>query len=234
MYSSTYKQVLFHEKNDYITNNMNGVYWEPNIVSNICKYLVDGTDFVDIGAHIGLISLSVAIERPGTKNIHCFECNNITFGHLYNNMKQHSKVNLYNFALGDTNKLCNMIVNNYNSGCTHINSTTETDGSKQLYSYSYLEGLDKSIYSNNTVQYSVVPLDSVSFNNKVSVVKIDVEGYEYYVLLGAKKFLKEHQPILIIEIAKDNLQKVDTLLRDYGYMLSMYLGDENYLYQLKN
>ena len=128
---------------------------------------------------------------------------------------------------------CNMIVNNYNSGCTHINSTTETTGEKQMYTYSYLEGLDKSIYSNNTIQYSVVPLDSISFNNKVSVVKIDVEGYEYNVLLGAIKFLKKHRPVLIIEIAKDNLQKVDTLLKDYGYTLSMYLQDENYLYQLK-
>ena len=61
MFSSVYKQVLYHEKNDYITNNINGVYWEPNIVNIVCKYLVDGTDFVDIGAHIGLISLSVAI-----------------------------------------------------------------------------------------------------------------------------------------------------------------------------
>jgi FkbM family methyltransferase len=233
MFSLAYKQNVYHKDNDYITNTIKGNFWEPEVVDIICKHLVDGTDFVDIGAHIGLISLGVHVKKPGV-TIHCFECNNTNFGYLYKNMKQHPTINLYNFALGDTNKLCNMIVNEYNSGCTHINSVVHEDGSKQSFNYSYLEGLHKDIYSKNNIWFSVVPLDSVQFTNKVSVVKIDVEGFEPFVILGAKKFLELHKPVIIIEVSNDNKEKINVLLQELGYCQVLHISYENYMYQLKN
>ena len=216
MFSKVYNQTI-KCKEDYISKHSTDVYWEPYIVSSVCKYLLDGTDFLDIGAHIGLISLAVNIEKPG-HTIHCIECNNLNFEHLYYNMGGHPNINLYNFAVGDKYKMCNMIVNEENSGCTHINSVTDSSGSREVYDYKYLENV-RHHYSKNTIFYSVIPLDSIPFSNRISVVKIDVEGFEYFLLLGAKQFLKKHQPVLVIEIDGEKVEHTNDLLNELGYTL---------------
>ncbi len=47
-----------------------------------------------------------------------------------------------------------------------------------------------------------MPLDKIlnkKFSKKV-ILKIDVEGFEYKVLLGAKQFIKKNRPIIILEM----------------------------------
>ena len=72
---------------------------------------------------------------------------------------------------------------------------------------------------------SIKKLDSLNFFNshsKVDFLKIDVEGYEYEVLLGGKKFIDFNSPKFIqIEInwhqlfKKINLYEFSKLLKDY-------------------
>ena len=72
---------------------------------------------------------------------------------------------------------------------------------------------------------SIKKLDSLDFfdiHNKVDFLKIDVEGYEYEVLLGGKKFIDFNSPKFIqIEInwhqlfKKTNLYEFSKLLKDY-------------------
>ena len=51
------------------------------------------------------------------------------------------------------------------------------------------------------------------------VLKIDVENYELPVLLGGDDFFKLYQPIIFIELLKENLHRVDiyNLIMSYGY-----------------
>ena len=231
MFSTAYQQVLKYKDYDFISIEYlkHDTIWESYIVDSVCEHLKDGTDFLDIGAHIGLISLAVNLKKPGHL-IHCIECNNINFENLYFNTRQHDNISLYNFALGDKHKICNMIVNAENSGCTHINSTTSSDGTKETYDYSYLERV-RHHYSYNKLFYSVVPLDSITFINRISVIKMDVEGFEYFVLLGAKKFLEKHRPTIIIEIDDEKLEKVNELLNELDYTVSEILQKGNYVYK---
>ena len=60
----------------------------------------------------------------------------------------------------------------------------------------------------NLVKVDMVKLDSY-FKIKPTFIKIDVEGYEYEVLKGAKKILKT-RPKLEIEIHTDDLPKYNT------------------------
>lgn len=41
---------------------------------------------------------------------------------------------------------------------------------------------------------------------RIDLVKIDVEGYEYQVLLGAMNMIKKLRPILVIKVIDTNLQ----------------------------
>jgi FkbM family methyltransferase len=52
------------------------------------------------------------------------------------------------------------------------------------------------------------------------LVKIDVEGAEYEVLLGAHKLLSEVRPTLVVEVGESNRNRMALLLREYAYELS--------------
>ena len=85
-YSDIYSQNI-NSYNDYIFRSsvLKNIYWEENLTNEICKYIENDSDFLDIGSNIGLISLSVKKKLKDNKsnkkikNIHCFECNNDTF-----------------------------------------------------------------------------------------------------------------------------------------------------------
>jgi FkbM family methyltransferase len=66
--------------------------------------------------------------------------------------------------------------------------------------------------------------------NKIDFFKIDVEGFEYEVLLGAKDTLLKYKPKIFIETFPDNYNKVDELLEKYGYKMEKAFEWHNYLY----
>ena len=55
------------------------------------------------------------------------------------------------------------------------------------------------------------------FKKKVSVIKIDIEGYEKNFLQGAKQFIQEHKPYIFIEIFDELKNEVFELLYTYNY-----------------
>jgi FkbM family methyltransferase len=65
-----------------------------------------------------------------------------------------------------------------------------------------------------------------SFRIKPDFIKIDTEGFEYYILLGGEKTIKEHKPTIIVEqkpnkgknFGLKDTQAVD-LLKSWGYTL---------------
>ena len=61
----------------------------------------------------------------------------------------------------------------------------------------------------------------------VRLIKIDVEGAEYDVLLGARQTLQASKPTLLIEIQTTNQEKVFSLLEGLGYSRTS-LGKSNF------
>ena len=72
-------------------------------------------------------------------------------------------------------------------------------------------------------------LDDFEFDN-IDFVKIDVESFEYNLLLGAKKTLAKHSPIIFIEIFDELYDKVNRLLNELGYHQVEEISHTNYLY----
>jgi FkbM family methyltransferase len=50
----------------------------------------------------------------------------------------------------------------------------------------------------------------------VDLIMLDVEGYEYNALLGAKKTLTQNDPVVIIEVSKDE-ELIDKFLKSLNY-----------------
>lgn len=82
----------------------------------------------------------------------------------------------------------------------------------------------------------VKTLDSILLgrHEKVTIIKMDVEGFEYQVLQGAINTIKKDKPILIIEVlTREKFSRVDLYLRSLGYKEGLAVSEtesKNYVY----
>ena len=63
--------------------------------------------------------------------------------------------------------------------------------------------------------------DEFSVKGKRIYVKMDVEGYEFFALMGMERTLRENSCFLQIEIFAEDPEKLKTMLTGFGYR---YLG----------
>lgn len=221
--------------NDYIYQNsiLKNILWDEDIIDEIIVNMKENYDILDIGANIGLITLGI-IKKAKEQNksfgtIHCFECNSNVIPLLISNISPYNNVNVYTFALSDKQELCNITVYEGNMGSNYIYSSkdginvTEYDYSKLFYTPAHKR-------SNNVLILGVA-LDSIiyQFTNKIGIIKIDVEGYEFKVLEGAKELIKIHQPVIIVEIFETiNFDKVMAYFKSIGYKRFKKIINKNY------
>ena len=113
--------------------------------------------------------------------------------------------------------------------------TIELNGIKNNYVYNMALGekeedatvkkLEDDNIGNNVVtkddgqRIKIKTLDSFNFSN-VTLMKIDVQGYEFNVLKGAIETIKKYKPGLFIEIeTEDRLKEIGDFLSAFGYEL---------------
>jgi len=188
----------------------------------VLRFIQDG-DVIDIGSNIGLIALGVNLQS--NSKIHCFECNASTFECLRYNTEPHSNIFIYNFAITDKPQVCSMAINEFNLECNQIRTAFDVNSKEYAHS-----STSYTFKTNNEITAGL-PMDLfVNMFNKIDVIKIDVEGFEYQVLLGAKSLIALHQPAIIIEIFNEYFNKINEILKNYNYMLLETLYDHNYIY----
>jgi FkbM family methyltransferase len=90
----------------------------------------------------------------------------------------------------------------------------------------------KKINNNGCEIVKQIRLDDIIFDKKISYIKIDVEGYEYQVLIGAIQLITNNKPVIILEEHNDiitfNEPKSFQLLESLNYKilrLLPYLDD---------
>ena len=166
---------------------------------------------IDVGSHQGEF-IARFLNFKKIKKFYCFEPNKILFKKLYKQYKNNKKISLYSTALGDNKSVKKLFLSNLT-----YNSTMSTFNKKS----NYLKFKNLLIKDQNNLKHSNV--NQNTFNNffkykniKKSFLKLDVEGYEYNVLIGANKKIKEVKYILIEHQFSDqyqnNFQKVKKLI----------------------
>jgi len=73
--------------------------------------------------------------------------------------------------------------------------------------------------SNEGDQIAIIRLDDIKFGDKRNIkgIKIDTEGEDYNVLLGAKGIIKLFLPKIIIEVRENNKNLIKLFLDQFGY-----------------
>ena len=180
--------------------------WEPHIIKFSEQYIKDFkcNNIVDIGAHIGYHSLNFSTLTKG--NVYSFEPQPQNFTLLKKNILINQKENIYPYMVGLSDQ------NNFSK--IPIVSKTKKLGNMGDFTLNNL----------NTNFYTKVPtrtLDSFQFGD-VSLIKIDVQGWEKKVLLGAKETILKFKPTLIIEFERHQLVKTNTTVKDLVEVLEQF------------
>lgn len=160
---------------------------------------------VDVGANIGNHSLFY-LKECRCKYLHAFEPHPFMFGLLQFNLQRYANKKLYNKGLSDRSGKAKPSKINPR----HVGSTTFTYDSN---GNAKLERLD------------LYEIRSVDF------IKIDVEGFEYEVLAGARDTISKHKPVIAVEVREHDAHSAgdsSVVLKETASSVHMILVDLGY------
>ncbi len=183
-----------------------GIPWEPYVLTLLTDHVRAGSTALDVGAHIGSIAVPMARLVGPSGQVYAFEPQHVAYRQLVHNLRLNDlgQAVPLRFAVGAENTIIEM------------NPVRRDDGQVAVG-----EGGD---------QAELRTLDGFGFSD-VSLIKIDVEGYELEVLKGAEELIRRERPALIVEIREVDQAREETFrkLDELGYdhrkiMASDYLA----------
>lgn len=186
--------------------------FEKEETDYLTKILKKGDVFVDIGANIGLFSL-IASKIVGDEGlILSFEPAPLTFSRLKENitLNNFKNVDIRNIGLSNSKGELTFYVSN--NGYDAWNS--------------FAPSQDKKLESSIQVPVSTLDIELKEIDKtKIKLVKIDVEGWEKFVLYGGKDFLENYSPIVMVEFTEENtfnagypVYDIYDIMQDFGYV----------------
>lgn len=135
---------------------------------------------IDVGAHVGFWTLDMAHRFD---QVFAFEPSPDSFECLCKNMEEFPNVATARAAVGERSGECAMI----DDPIRMANGKNVNTGSR------YIDQNGKGV--------TMLSLDDLRFEG-CGLLKIDVEGYEPAVVLGAQKLIKRFRPVIIMETDK--------------------------------
>ena len=170
---------------------------------------------IDVGVYRGVYSYQMS---KLSSHVHSFEPNPLIYPYLEKNLKRIiSNMTLYNMALSDKSEIVDLKVPKRFKVLIEKN-----------YEEAFKLGL-ATIHKENSLgknQFSMFKvkaekLDNIIQNRKIGFIKIDVEGHERNVLIGAEMIIKKYKPNLLVEIEERHTnEKIENILgfiNDFGY-----------------
>jgi FkbM family methyltransferase len=187
---------------------VSGNVWERHVVDLLEQYIEPGTVVVEVGAHIGTHTVTIARLLGPWGRIYAFEPQRKMYRELHHNLALNGLTNavILRYAVGsEDGRIVEMTpAPPGNEGATRIGS-----------------GGDR---------VELRTLDSFGFE-RVSLIKIDVEHYENEVLDGAVETIRRNRPVILIEImggenyataapeARERIHATWKKLEGFGYMV---------------
>ena len=175
--------------------------------ARLSEWVSPGDWVVDIGANVGHYTARLAQLVGVNGRVLAFEPVPETFELLSANMAVACarNVTLFNLAASAEMGVANITLPHFGSGLTNYYMASITSGDGDL-------------------KVLTAPLDSLIPLARITLVKIDVEGHEYYALRGIRELLRRDFPQLIVE---GNSKEVEAFLEELGYTFTQFPGSPN-------
>lgn len=183
--------------------HMNCRPWYEHDMRVFRQHIRPGDSVVDIGANLGFVTTMLAELVGVAGRVYAFEPADSPYRKLEMTLR--------------ANGLSQ--VRTYKAGCGR-ETRTET-----LHKISPSSGNSSILGDGSGEQITVVPLDSVQDlqNQPIQFLKIDTEGYEPEVLMGAERLISSNRPVIWTELGGGYLEstmRAIELLKAYGYPTS--------------
>lgn len=197
-----------------VRGDFTGVYLESRVIYEdnvLCRLLEDAKQaraVIDVGANIGLIALPVARALlPGGK-VYCLDISQRNCRLLLANARRNGIDNVVVYPIGADDAFGGFTV------AIEPGSTLQT---LSRIGHDCLKAVEMCFVS---------PLDAIfADGEKIDILKVDTDGYEYRVLLGAQRLLRDHRPIIYLEYCPvDSMKQIGVpgtiileMIESYGY-----------------
>jgi FkbM family methyltransferase len=180
------------------------------IVHNIKKYLPIGGIFIDAGAGVGYFSAIASNVVGISGQVHCFEPQPLSASAIEKMIKN--------------NPQSNITLNSYALGADECDHKYYIQRLERYTATSMVSGVVDRV--DEVLNVRMRRLDTYLLEKEistVSLIKIDVEGYEYYLLKGLSRFFERTacKPPIICEILVSVYKNNDFSIEDlFSYMAS--------------
>jgi len=181
--------------------------WEPHFKTVIEHFISPGDIVLDCGANFGYNAVLMGKRLNNQGLLIAFEPQRIIYQQLNGNLILNNIFNTitYQIALGDgTQSQTTMRPVNYEDSWVNIGDTSIGEGGEEV---------------------SIYKLDDFELD-KVNFIKMDVQGYELFVLEGGQNLIKSSLPNLFIEIEPHQLIKFNITeaqlidyIKSFGYRM---------------
>lgn len=202
--------------NEYFTNKA-GIGWNRVGRDRVIELVKNKQSVIDIGAHVGITTVHWLVS--GFKHVYSFEINPSHYECLLENTQDFKdKITYIPYGCSNESK---KLKAGYRS--------PKNSGSFQMLD----DEVAATLPDEQKFDVEVKRLDDHVFDS-VSLIKIDVEGWEYEVMSGALETIRKHQPILFIEYGhgdhRKSMHKYDDnkfqqLIKDLDYRELEVTGD---------
>ncbi len=176
---------------------------EVTILINLAQLISESTTFIDIGANVGLFCSTYERFRKLYKDFHiyAFEANPDTFKRLQKTVEGRN-IQTFNVALSD--EAANL---------EFIEGVVSHVFAEKTYARPH------HIKNQKTVELAAKRLDDFDIAGNSMILKIDVEGHEYEVLEGARKFFEANRVRAVYLDGYRKGDKIFSFLRSFDFRL---------------
>jgi FkbM family methyltransferase len=185
-------------------HHLRGEFYEDHELRMMRKYFGGGI-FVDVGCNVGNHSIYFA-SLENCRSVIAFEPNPNVLKNLLVNLALNGlskKVVLHQFGLADVSCNAKLSIPRLNAGGA-----------------SFLKNPDRSDeFSSEINDIPLMRGDDILGDEKISLMKIDVEGLELECLKGLDSVLRNSKPILFVEVTHETRPDVESFLSDRNYKI---------------
>jgi len=195
------KKIWLFPKNPVCSSFVYTAYPDKIEIDWLRKLATDETIFLDIGANIGAYSILLSDK---VKDMYAFEAH-----------PQTAQLCKMNYSLNGISEH-NVIVAAVSSDCEKQYFTNLSEGSP-------MNALAKE--GRHSIEVPGMTLDAFAVQKAFSltqpfIIKMDVEGFEDQVLLGAQNFLKNYAvKAIVFEIFSSKKEEIKQFLQELGFVL---------------
>ena len=181
--------------------------------------------FLDVGGNIGLSTIGFRELGFNENKIFIFEPDTYLYKKFLVPLKKiYKNIIIYNFGLSDKSEKKNLFQAYYKNLFLHFNNSFDLKFIKKKIKENYPNKHKKFSYLKKKLKLE--KFDKLKFKKEICFVKIDVEGFDHFVLKGMTKLIKKYKPVFLIEFNISNFKIIHKLLKK-DYSCYIYLFEKN-------